>query len=170
MSVAWFRAISRGIRCRPMIDRRARNELALLLRRLVTGQITTDDFDNDRPERSVDPGVVAVSDAAWTSLYSDVWPVRLLGRRRLTDETRSHVARWIVFLKSDTAYEWPTPPSSVQRFISFLSALFVPGSRTALSKWKSQGDFDVWPFLSQADYENALQSPPFLHGSTSRFV
>jgi hypothetical protein len=141
-----------------VIDRVARDQLALLLRRLITGRISTDDFDNNRPDRSPDPGVVAVSEAAWTNLYSDFWPVHL-SRQKLSGATRSHVSRWIVFLYSDTEYEWPDPPHLFKRVIS----MFFPGP-SARRVWEAQGDIESWPFLRPEDYKNALTSPRLLHG------
>jgi hypothetical protein len=145
-----------------VIDRVARQHLALLLRRLVTGRITTDDFENDRPDASRDSGVTAISLAAWTSLYSDFWPVRLTARRKLSDDTRSHVVRWILFLKSDNPYEWSQPPSFWQR----LSSILIRRPTRSWNAWKAQGDFEVWPFFRRADYNAALSSPPFLNGSS----
>jgi hypothetical protein len=177
-----------------MIDRATRNHLALLLRRLMTGQIDSDEFDNYRPDESADPGVVAVSLATWTNLYSDHWPVRYAGQRtkhhcgsqptkvqpktkrwldihltasvrRLPLELRSEVLRWIVFLNSDTPYEWPVPPTFSERCLSFVARLFLTGTTPdPLSRWMARGDFGVWPFSRRLDYERALAQPRLLTG------
>jgi hypothetical protein len=143
------------------VDRDERDRLALLLRRLLTGRITTDDFDCDRPDGSSDEGVDAISWAAWTNLYSDFFPIRLVGRRRLHGEKRQHVLRWILFLKSDVLYEWPNPPSLFQRVASYLARPFSR-RETAFLRWTNSGDFHVWPFLRQDDYERVLADPPYL--------
>ncbi len=50
----------------PMVDRASRHRLAELLRQLVAGRITNDEFEDRVPRDSPDPGIEAVlGDGAW---------------------------------------------------------------------------------------------------------
>ena len=64
-----------------MVDVEGRKLGALLLRRLASGRITNDEFDEAFPF-SDDAGLRAVSDFGW-SLYSDFDTYRLVGRHAL---------------------------------------------------------------------------------------
>jgi hypothetical protein len=116
-----------------MIDREGRDRLALGLRRLASGQITNDEFD-DRffepyfsfaesgkcecgyaleglkteicPEcgRGMrDPALGDIATFGWT-LYSDTRRYRLRGRYKLPRAAREAVARCVLFLDSDLPY------------------------------------------------------------------
>jgi hypothetical protein len=145
-----------------MIDRAARDKLALDLRRLVSGVITNDDFrDEGRP--SSDPAIQAVEHQAWF-LYSDNCNHRLVGQHRLKDDDRRIVARWIVFLDSDLEYMWPAWKHwPIKRLAIYdLFALLFPRwykKRKEEKPFSSIGDFDVWPFTSKADLETAVKNP-----------
>ena len=95
-----------------MVDRGVRNRLAELVRHLVTGQISTDEFSDEAgelAENSSDCGVWAVYGFA-EGLYGDVsalWTIRLRGRFRLAPDIRCRMAVAALFLYSDVEYEWP---------------------------------------------------------------
>src|SRR5262249_23646603 len=92
------------------LDRESRRSLAELLRHLVAGQITNDEFENRRPRGSRDLAVRQVFEEGAWFLYSDTHEHRLKGRHRLAGRDRQNVARWILFLKTDLPYEWPIVP------------------------------------------------------------
>jgi len=149
-----------------MTDRAARNEFALLLRRLASGRITNARFDGYRPDRAPDSGVQAVADAAW-QLYDDFGVYRLRGRRALRRDALAAVARWVLFLQSDYEYEWPrNPRPSIGRFLLALMtfARISPIPPDRMRVWRQAGDYDCWPFVTRADYENALGHPRFFVG------
>jgi len=104
-----------------MIDPTSRTEAALLLRRLASGRITNDDFDERYPRRSPDPGVVAVGEVAWT-LYSDLRTYRLVGSKALSSADRRLVARCVLFLHSGLPYSWL--PFRKTPFLSGVRRLF----------------------------------------------
>ena len=146
-----------------MIDRAGRDRLALFLRRLATGRITNDDYNDEYPVRSEDAGIEAIARAGWT-LYSDTWTYRLRGRHALAPETRRAVARCILFLHSDLEYEWSRDPS--WGFAGVLVGVLTLG-RVDIRDWKTwegQGDYDLWPFLRRADFDQASANPRFLTG------
>jgi hypothetical protein len=149
-----------------MIDRPARSRLAELIRGLVAGRITNDDFDESGPRGSHDSAVDAVFfDGAW-GLYDDLHEHRLKGRWRLSDGSRYQVARWILFLEGDLEYEWPTF-GGWRRLGLIVSNLVTLGlARIGWRRWYGRhGDLAVWPFIRKADYEAALGKRPYLAGA-----
>ena len=154
-----------------MIDRIARDRLAFKLRRLASGRITNDDYDEEYPVQSADRGVEAVSYAGW-SLYGDLWNYRLRGHYALSAETLRGVARCVLFLHSDAEYEWPVEPS--RDVLWWLVHLFTLGRVDtrkwgAWQEWEATGEYSVWPFFRRADLERVAQSPRFLrsHGGAA---
>ena len=147
-----------------MIDREVRRHVAELLRHLLSGQITTDEFEAALPKTSQDRGVIAVSREAWY-LYSDLWEYRLTGTDKVTADVRRHVARWIAFLHSDLEYEWPAQSlgvrllASVARLLSF--GLLRQRAREA---YTYAGEPKVWPFRTPEHYDQAVQSPKYFGG------
>ena len=146
-----------------MIDRAGRDRLALFLRRLATGRITNDDYNDEYPVRSPDSGIEAISRAGWT-LYSDTWTYRLRGRHALTRETLRAVARCILFLHSDQEFEWtPEPRRGLTGFVLALLTFGRVDTRN-WKTWRAQGDYENWPFLRRADFDRASANPRFLTG------
>ena len=151
-----------------MIDRRGRTEVSELLRHLVAGQITNDEFEDRLPGRCEDRAVNEVSEEA-SYLYSDLWEHHLAGAERVPEEARHHVARWILFLQADLELEWPEWSfgrrllSSVARLLTF-GVLGQEGRR----RYQDAGDITVWPFLRCRDYEAALAKPRYLSGAAQR--
>lgn len=90
-----------------MVDRTARAQLALALRRLASGRMTNDQFDDEAfckfESRTDDPALSELATFGW-SHYSDLYPHRLRGRHALSREERRGIARAVVFLKSDQEY------------------------------------------------------------------
>lgn len=94
-----------------MIDRPARDRLALNLRRLVSGRISNDAFSEARPEASPDRAVRQIWE--WGDrLYDDMRAYRLTGKDRLPKKTRRSAAQAVLFLRSDRPYEWPDLPEA----------------------------------------------------------
>ena len=148
-----------------MIDRDARNTLAEAIRSLASGLITNDEFEDKRlPHSNDDPAISEVySKGAWL-LYSDLQEYRLSGIHRLDDKTKTVIARWVLFLKTDLPYEWPVSTFK-QGLLRLLSNLLTLGAanRFYAYRYQGSGDIDVWPFLRRSDYEAALQKPVYLN-------
>jgi hypothetical protein len=152
---------------RIVIDQGARRTLALGLRRLVTGQITNDEFeDRVRPLlRSHDPGVREAFWGAWM-LFSDLENYRLKGAARLTRMAKREVARWIVFLDSDLRYEWRVLSGwRALRWVPLDLATLGLSLKIRRRRWRSGGEFAVWPFRRWSEYHAALRQPVFLAGA-----
>lgn len=136
----------------PAIDREGRRRAATLLRSLASGRITNDEFA-DRWPVSPDLAVEEVYWAAW-KLYSDLREYRLARLHRLTKAERREVARWVVFLRTDLPYSWPRLPK--------LPSLFAGIVTAGISSWlvtlwyRRQGDLSSWPFINQAQLNQAL--------------
>ncbi len=93
-----------------MVDRRARDELAVGLQQLVAGDITNDEFTDAYYQygcRSQDRAVAEIAEFGW-GLYDDTrGPYRLEGPDAVTDEIREATGRAALFLASELEYEWP---------------------------------------------------------------
>jgi hypothetical protein len=148
-----------------MVDRNARNQLAEAIRALASGCISNDEFEDKRLPRSMEDAAISeiYSNGAWF-LYSDLEEHRLVGKYRLSKATKTHIARWVLFLKTDLPYEWPIPTlwQKLGLFTANLLTLGIAG-RIFARRFRAEGDSDVWPFLRRYDYEVALQNPVYLY-------
>jgi hypothetical protein len=151
-----------------MVDRNARNEVVLLLRQLVTGRITNDEFEDRQPLGSSDLAVAEVFLRGASGFYSDLDEYRLAGRHRLSRSERREMARLILFLKSDLEYEWPDP-KLWQELLWMAAGLLTLGLAGRLYwRWMgAHGEVGVWPFLRQEDLERAVRNPCYFAGTQS---
>lgn len=146
-----------------MIDRRARDQLADAIRALVSGRISNDEFERRCP-RSSDPAVSEVfSQGAWM-VYSDLREYRLRGKHRLSIRERKEVARWILFLKGERPYEWPTL-TGLPGLVFFVTAVVTLGISRKLYRrqFEAAGEIEVWPFIRREHFDEALKTPVYLH-------
>lgn len=155
-----------------MIDRAARDIAALSLRRLISGNMTNEDFEFSQPDTE-DEAVLAVYDTAWL-LYGDHDIHVLTGRYKVAPDVKREVIRWILFLDSSNEYVWPKiawPGSDPQKRVRIggvwrrrllwqLQAL----SQAEADAFFVAGDYEAWPFASRADFKSALRSPRRLSG------
>jgi hypothetical protein len=99
-----------------MVDPQTRRLLSLDVRRLVTGRMTNDAFDDvyyETYERSDDRAVREIATFCYSLYSSDLLlPYRLRGRHSVDDETRSTAARSVLFLRSNFEYAWPPFPDN----------------------------------------------------------
>lgn len=144
-----------------MIDRKARDGYAELLRHFAAGRILNWDYEDasDAFTDSDDPAVFRVFQAVWPS-YCDPRMHYMTGKNRLDRERRHIVARYILFLRSGREYEWPLP--SKKRALLNLVTLGICGWLHPLPP--SNGDEEVWPFFRRSDLEEEIARPRFLAG------
>jgi hypothetical protein len=94
-----------------MVDKEARVELRIALRRLVTGRMTNDQFDDLYYEHwmdSKDLAVAKIGEFGYCLYSSDLLlPYRLKGPHAVSPEVRRLASRGILFLYTDQEYEWP---------------------------------------------------------------
>lgn len=152
-----------------MIDRAARNKMVLLLRQLATGRITNDEFEERQPLGSLDPAVEEVFHLGVWGLYSDTHEHRLVGRHRLPRSARREIARFILFLKSDLEYEWPSR-KLWQELLWMAAGILTLGlaGRLYWRRMAAHGEVGVWPFQRQEDFERAVRNPCYLVASSAR--
>jgi len=147
-----------------MVEREQRRPLADLLEALVSGTMTIDEYasrqvvipDAERPPRKErDRGLIAVCDLAW-SMCENPSDGRLVGKMASTSEGLTELRRWILFLRSDLEYEWRTDRFSGTG--GCLLNLLTLGwwARRVGKKMTSMGGFQVWPFIRDSDYRQAL--------------
>ncbi|WNZ58220.1 hypothetical protein QT397_13060 [Microbulbifer sp. MKSA007] len=141
-----------------MIDRESRNKLAELIRSLVAGIITNDEFEDALPQSKDDAVWEVFHHGVWC-LYSDMKEYKLRGKEALSNEERSVVARWILFLKSDIEYKWPSA-SFRDRFLNSIS--FGAFGQSTLEKWQEHGELAYWPFTDIAQYNKTKLSKGYL--------
>jgi hypothetical protein len=151
-----------------MIDPAGRTVFAEALRGLATGRVTNDYFEDVLlPKTNTgDDAVCAIYELGAWSLYSDLHEHKLRGKYALRLEDKTHVARWILFLKASLPYEWPTRTPGETLLMTLGSIATLGWTSRRYWRWfRSQGDISVWPFKRQADYLAALGNPPYLRGN-----
>ena len=141
----------------PVIDRHARDKLALAFRRYAAKRITNDELEDAVGWRSKDRGVTVVQDMAW-QLYDDMFRHRAEGPHALSKDDRRSVARWVLFLRTDLEYLWPSydfrqSGTSLDRFLAdlFTARQWRKKKDGDWENFLGAGDFEVWPFLKKAD-------------------
>lgn len=128
-----------------MIDRAARDQLALDLRRLASGRITNDAFDEARPETTPDRAVREIGEWGYR-LYDDFRTYRLTGKYRLPSKTRRAAARAVLFLRSDRPYEWPDLPVefSPRNLAVAATGVLLLGMAGTMLYWDLPGGATLW--------------------------
>lgn len=134
-----------------MIDRKARKDTALALRKLVDGKITNLEFEDAIPD-TTDPVVWAIFSSIWI-FYDDFDEHHLSGKDVLSNEMRSKIDRWILFLLSDLDYKWPKIEHPGVRPLR--NGLFnkLLGRAMREKIFMNSGDYSVWPFVASTDYD-----------------
>lgn len=151
------------------IDREARNILARELRRFALGRITDEQLEEtiDALPQSSDRGV---RDMVASLLIDDFETYPLNGSRALTREGRRECARWILFLRSDEEYLWPSKPWWL--WLAFvlvlpINLLTLGYLGDHLSKWHDShlgARRDLWPFFDNRQYAVVAGKPPRRQG------
>ncbi|MDO8287675.1 MAG: hypothetical protein Q7T44_00500 [Parvibaculum sp.] len=155
------------------IDRTARNYAADLIRWFRDCRISNDEFYDQWPIRSEDAGLTAIWRELWFT-YSDLKNHTLSGKYSLDAEDAAIYERCILFLQSDKEYVWPELKGFLPGGIGWLFLILSLGvllplhrwikrrNKAALDHFRAAGDYEVWPFISKADYERAFRKsfPP----------
>ena len=148
------------------MNRNHRNILAENLRHYLSGTITNFEF-MDRIEpiyRTNDKGVRAIESEFWFC-YDDLREHKNIGKNKLTEETESHIKRFILFLKSDNEYEWKDP--KFPNPIKWLMNLFTFGTYSKKEKEIEMknteiGDQKIWPFFRKTELEKEISEPKYM--------
>lgn len=140
-----------------MIDIKARIELTELIRQLVAGFITADEFDDAIPI-SDDEAVSEIYFSGPWHFYSD-WTDRLVGKNKVSKDNKKIVARWLLFLKNNQEYNYPK-----QRPIDAILGILTLGlwMKKVDRRFEQAGDTNYWPFISQERFEEAKNEKGYL--------
>ena len=96
-----------------MVDRDNREIAAKLLRQLIDGVITNDEFMRAFP-RSQDIGIQAILNFTWAQ-FSDLRIHKLVGRDCPTSERRAALERCFLFLRSSLEFDWQCLGQALRR-------------------------------------------------------
>ncbi len=134
-----------------MVDRNKRDEAAAVVRDLIDGKITNDQFVRQFPRSADDPAIPAILKAAWMQ-FSDHRVHKLTGRDAPTPGLRAVLERSWLFLTTNLEFQWP--PAKPRFGRGLLKLIGFRGRFLASDEeYKSHGDFEVWPFLRRSDYQ-----------------
>lgn len=180
-----------------MIDRKARDQLQMVLQRLMTGTLTNDRYYDLAPTAFDDPAIRGI-EAGVRELWSDHEEVTVA----LTKSDTELLDRVFLFLRTNQEFRWEEPnsgesikwavtpyilaagvlaivasmvasalgfiPKGPDSFLYGLAGLVIflllakwlppPHARYASLEYRARGDWDVWPFIDRASYEEALRS------------
>ncbi len=139
-----------------MIDRKARDKFAELLRHFYSGQIDNFEFESRLPE-SDDLAIYEIWWQAGWPLYDDFKTHKLKGDWRIPDEHKRELARVILFLKSDYEYLWPKK-TGIKACVRGIVRIFTFGF---FPKEYNGFDRNIWPFTNPNSLESANNNPPF---------
>ncbi len=150
-----------------MIDRDARNRLAEAIRHFVAG--FKDNFELDDSVWSIrtkDAGIVRIRQEMWY-VYDDIRRHELKGEWALSEQQKENISRFILFLKSNVEYRWPQKHWEVP-LARLLFGVFTFGllPKYLDRKWKENGTWEVWPFLTASEFNEAKQKPVYLANAT----
>jgi len=146
------------------VDPCARAALAESTRWLVGGRITNFRFEESVPQ-SDDPAIREIHHQFWL-LYSDFREHRLVDGDRLSQAQRDMAACCVLFLKSGLPYPWPVLSRAAAALLTAANLLtFGLAGRICSRRLAASGDMAYWPFISQAQYADALQAPVYLSGT-----
>lgn len=141
-----------------MIDTKARNKCAELLRRIFTDDISNYELEDSWPEETCDLAVSTIGEQIW--IYYNDFPEERLKRLDFSPEVQQLLERCILFLESGLEYEWPLYSFATQN-LKWFHCIFKFATkrhaRSELDRFKSAGDITVWPFLRRKDYEEELE-------------
>lgn len=160
-----------------MIDRVRRDKLADSIHEFLIGLTTNYEFENARrtigrptfaPPRPGDDPILSpmLERCFWYGFcHGDSDEYRLLGEYKLPAAQRAEILRWILFLRSDLEYQWPSfqfwAPSWNDLTYPFLwigtlgywGRLKRRRLKVVFEKSKTFANYDVWPFLTQNDFD-----------------
>lgn len=150
-----------------MVDRKARDRMAEILRHFASGQLSNFEFEDQVPSTK-DAAVRAIFDTAWC-FYDDFDKHYMKGKWALPESTKSQMARWAMFLYSDEEYVWPDISFAGIRPLrhGFISSLFKGPEKE--QRFIAAGDYEVWPFISVESFERAKANPKLLAGNHSPY-
>lgn len=149
-----------------MVDRKARDEFAELLRHFIAGRMTNEAFEDQIPF-SKDLAIFEIWWLAAWPLYDDFDEHTLTEEHSASNEERREIAKCVLFLKTDREYQWPRHSTLKQllmdlKFLVSFGRAGIYSSKELLDA--TAGDLEAWPFIGLKDLEAARSQPPYLAG------
>jgi hypothetical protein len=140
-----------------MVDRTARDRLIELLHGIAAGEVGREDLGARRP-RSKDRAVREVAAQAWL-IFGDAREGGTSSRLELARDDRRDLERWILFLRTDRDYRWPSLPAWA-RVAGFIPSILTFGLfwRPYRAWFERQGDHRVWPFLEKKELDESKKA------------
>ena len=160
-----------------MVDREARRQYAQLIRRLANGKIDEDEID-----KALGKLPLSGKDRVFGAIFEESFSIKTTPRR--------DVARWILFLQSNTEYEWPGVDQQPNPYFVIACVLmcfllggmfhnlnigfwltacgaipFMIFQQWLVRRHTKPGDLTVWPFHQQVDLDEAVRHPRLLNGN-----
>lgn len=105
-----------------MIDRKARDELIVLLENYSNGQVLAQEIE-DRIPRSKDVAIDAIGNAVECFYYDN--ELNESGNPFLTDQQKADIKRYVLFLHSDREYCWDQPTKLPRWMLLLLPVIIV---------------------------------------------
>ena len=138
-----------------MVNREKRDLARQLVKKLLAGDITNDDFVNNYPCREKkDRAVVAIYERLW-GYWDDRHTHKLTGKHELNPEAKALYERCIALLNSDLEYEWPTIEwwSFSRAFLRMIGLRKRVDQKADqyIEEMRARGKWDVWPFIREED-------------------
>ena len=151
-----------------MIDRENRQKVIEHARHYVSGLIENDELDElmFNEIKTEDIGLKKVMEQLW-HCYDDLTTHKNEGKYKLSKSTRKDIARYILFLQSDTEYQWPRHLLK-QPFLRLLSYAVTLGILPYIvdRKFRSSGPIEIWPFFTEYEYKQCLENPKYFKKNT----
>lgn len=174
-----------------MVDIERRRKLAFHLRHLSVGLISNDDFEErlmddvtngwlpeqyyKSEEAKLDDKIIQpILELCW-GLYDDTRNHKLRGSDKLPEQSLKLIARCILFLQVDKEYEWPYFDANNPLFKFSLGEIILTilsfgqyyrdkrkEKEKAFEEFQKLGNFEIWPFFTESDYDEQLKHQPFL--------
>jgi hypothetical protein len=141
-----------------------------LIRRFLSGEITSDDLESDWPSSKTDRAIEAVGSMVW-HFYDDFRPRRMVGKQVALEEERVLLERYAAFLESNEPYVWPRTNfirlGGLGLLVPLTLWLLKPidlwlkaRNRRLDAEMDAHGDWTVWPFQSRSAWSGEPM-PPF---------
>lgn len=150
-----------------MIDRKSRDVVFAELRKAAFGNGSGFECENTLMSLSSDDGVIEALRRTFREIMDEHdKPLKFVFAEGT--DLRDRLARWLLFLKSNDSYTWPSSklPSGILDYYKSTAFDRMTGGdkRTinAITHFMQAGDYAYWPFASKSDYEQAKSSTPRL--------
>ena len=172
---------------RQVINTPARRAYARLLREFARGAVTNREYEDLFDELiGKDTAVFAIHHQLVWFLYCDIFDHRLTGKRALSRQARSEIAKAVLFLHTERpADAWHHANDRLRSLLALGAMIFViplwpviaitswvaylicaiSGKLRGKSNGKPSPQNIPWPFLSRSDFDAARRSPMFLAGA-----